>query len=196
MNIHSKNTKYFLSRWLKLLIDPKKEWDLIAQEINTVKSIFISFAFPVIAVCSLLSFAGSLIHTGSLSIGISQLAVSFLSLNLAFFVAGKLIKLLTPNFQLEIKSETIYQLIIYSGSIFCLFHGLAKLFPTYSFLNQICLVFELYFIRILWLGISPLLLISENKKPGFTIMASLLILVLPLIFERMFSIIFKLPVTI
>lgn len=196
MNIHPKNIKYFLSRWLKLLIDPKKEWNLITQEVDTAKSIFISFAFPVIAICSLLSFAGGFIYTGSLSIGISQLAVSFLSLHLAFFVAGKLIKLLAPNFQLEIKYETIYQLIIYSGSIFCLFHCLAKLFPTYSFLNQICLVFELYFIRILWLGISPLLPISENKKPGFTIMASLLILVLPLIFERMFSIIFKLPVTI
>lgn len=196
MNSHAKNIKYFLSRWIKLLIDPKKEWDTIAQEIITVKSIFISFAFPVIAVCSLLSFAGGLIHTRSLSIGISQLAVSFLSLHLAFFIAEKLIKLLAPNFQLKIKSETIYQLIIYSGSIFCLFHGLAKLFPTYSFLNQICLVFELYFIRVLWLGISPLLSISENKKPGFTIMASLLILVLPLIFERMFSIIFKLPITI
>jgi len=196
MNIHSKNIKHFLSKWLKLIIDPKKEWDLIAQETNTVKSLFISFAFPVISVCSLLSFAGGFIYTGSLSVGISQLVVSFLSLHLAFFTAGKLIKLLAPNFQLDIKSKTIYQLIIYSGSIFCLFHGLAKLFPTYSFLNQICLVLELYFIRILWLGISPLLPIPENKKPSFTIMASLLILILPLIFERMFSIIFKLPVTI
>ncbi|MFA9372002.1 MAG: YIP1 family protein [Labilibaculum antarcticum] len=196
MNFRPKNIKHSLSRWLNLLIDPKKEWDIIAQELNTVRSIFIRFAFPVITVCSLLAFAGGLIHTGSLSIGISQLAVSFLSLNLAFFVAGKMIKLLAPNFQLEIKSETIYQLIIYSGSIFCLFHSLAKLFPNYSFLNQICLVFELYFIRVLWLGIPPLLTLSENKKPGFTIMASLLILVLPLIFERMFSIIFKLPVTI
>lgn len=196
MNIHAKNIKHSFTRWFKLLIDPKREWEIIAQEQTTVKSIFISFAFPVIAVCSLLSFSGGLIHTKSLSIASSQFAVSFLSLNLAFYSAGKLIKLLAPNFQLEIKPATIYQLIIFSGSIFCMFHGLSKLFSTYSFLNQICLVFELYFIRILWLGISPLIPIAENKKAGFTIMGSLLILVLPLLFERMFSIIFKLPVTI
>jgi hypothetical protein len=196
MKFQAKNIKYSLSRWLSLLLDPKKEWETIAQEVNTVKSIFINFAFPIIAICSLLSFTGSLIHTGSLRISISQLAVSFLSLYLAFFAAGKMIKLLAPNFRLEIKYLTIYQLIIYSGSIFCLFHGLAKLFTSDSLLNQISLVFELYFIRVLWLGLSPLLTISENKKPGFIITASLLILVLPLIFERMFSIIFRLPVTI
>ncbi len=196
MKFQAKNIKNSFSRWLNLLLDPKKEWEIIAQEVNTVKSIFINFAFPIIAICSLLSFTGSLIHTGSLRISISQLAVSFLSLYLAFFAAGKMIKLLAPNFILEIKYVTIYQLIIYSGSIFCLFHGLAKLFTSDSLLNQISLVFELYFIRVLWLGLSPLLTISENKKPGFIITASLLILVLPLIFERMFSIIFRLPVTI
>lgn len=196
MNFQAKDIKHSLQRWLNLVMDPKKEWETIAQEVKTVKSIFIYFAFPVIAICSLLSFTGSFIHTGSLRIGIFQLIVSFFSLNLAFFAVGKMIKLLAPNFQLEMKSTTIYQLVIYSGSIFCLFHGFAKLFPTYSFLNQICLVFELYFIRVLWLGIPLLLPISKNKKPGFTIMASLLILVLPLIFERMFSIIFRLPVTI
>lgn len=161
-----------------------------------MKSIFIHFAFLVIAVCSLISSIGALIHTENLSIGISQFIVSFISLNLGFLTTGKMIELLAPNFQLQIKPSSIYQLIVYSGAVFCLFHSLAKLFSPYSFLNQICLVFELYFIRVLWLGISPLLPIAENKKPGFTIVASLLILVLPLIFERMFSVIFKLPVTI
>ncbi|PKQ65133.1 hypothetical protein BZG02_04715 [Labilibaculum filiforme] len=184
------------SRWQHLLLDPKKEWKAIAQEKTNMKSIFIQFAFPVVAICSLLSFIGVLIHTGSISNSISQLVVSFISLNLGFYTVGKMIELLAPNFQLQIKLSTIYQLIIYSGAVFCLFHGLAKLFSPYSFLNQICLVFELYFIRVLWLGISQLLNISENKKPGFTIVVSLLILVLPLIFERMFSVIFKLPVTI
>lgn len=196
MNFRTKNTMYSFTRWFNLLIEPKKEWEIIAQETSTVKSIFIRFAFPVITFCSLLSFAGVFIHTDNINTAISQLAVSFISLNLGFYIAGKMIMLLAPNFQLKIKYETIYQLIIYGGSIFCLFHCMAKLFSTHSFLNQICLVFELYFIRVLWLGISSLLSISENKRPGFTIMASLLILVLPIIFERMFSIIFKLPVTI
>ncbi|MDQ1771330.1 DUF1282 domain-containing protein [Labilibaculum sp. A4] len=196
MNFRIQNTIYSFSRWLNLLIEPKKEWEAIALETPNVKSIFIYFAFPVIAVSSLLSSIGAFIHTGSLSIGISQFVVSFISLNLGFLTAGKMIELLAPNFQLQIKTSTIYQLIVYSGAVFCLFHSFAKLFSPYSFLNQICLVFELYFIRVLWLGISPLLPIAENKKPGFTIVACLLILVLPLIFERMFSVIFTLPVTI
>ncbi len=196
MIFRSKNILNSFTRWLNLLISPAIEWEVIAKETYRVQSIFITFLFPVTAICSAISFAGALIHSGSLLIGISQFFISFLSLNLGFYASGKMIKLMAPNFQLQIKSESIYPLIIYSGAIFCLFHSLAKLFTPYSFLNQISLVFELYFIRVLWLGISPLLPISQNKKAGFTIMVSLLILILPLLFERMFSIIFKLPVTI
>lgn len=196
MNFLIKNTIHSFTRWLNLLIMPEKEWEIIAQEKSTVKSIFIRFAFPIITFCSLLSFIGVFIHTNNLGNAISQLLVSFISLNLGLYITGKMVMLLAPNFQLKIKYETIYQLIIYGGSIFCLFHSTAKLFHTNSFLDQMCLVFELYFIRVLWLGISPLFLISKNKKTSFTIMASLLILILPIIFERMFSIIFKLPITI
>ena len=75
MNFRIQNTIYSFSRWLNLLIEPKKEWEAIALETPNVKSIFIYFAFPVIAVSSLLSSIGAFIHTGSLSIGISQFVV-------------------------------------------------------------------------------------------------------------------------
>jgi hypothetical protein len=196
MVFRSKNILNSFSRWFNLLVSPEIEWSVIAKESKRVQSIFITFLFPITIVCSLITFAGFLIHNQSISNSIARFFVSFLSLNLGFYASGKMIKLLAPNFQLQVKMETIYPLIIYSGAIFCLFHSLAKLFTPNSFLEQFSLVFQLYFIRVLWLGISPMLPISKNKKSGFTIMASLLILILPLVFERMFSIIFKLPITI
>ena len=196
MKYRSQTIIHSFSRLLNLFIIPKKEWNAIAQEETSVKSLFLYFAIPLIAACSIISFFGVLIHTKSIGVSISQLFVSFFSLIVGLFFAAKIIILLAPNFQLTIKPYIIFQLIIYSGAAFCVFHGIAKLFSPYSFLNQICLLCELYFIRILWIGTTPLLPIAENKKPGFTIMASLLVLVLPLIFDRMFSILFKLPVTI
>lgn len=196
MTLRPNTIAHSFTRFINLIIRTKKEWELIAQEEKSTKSLFISFAIPIILFCSAFAFTGAYIHSKNLTTGIAQFFVSFLSLNLGLYSAAKIIILLSPNFQLQIKAETIFKLVIYSGIVFCLFHGLSKLFNSYSFLNQICLLCELYFIRVLWLGTSPLLPIAENKKPGFTIMASLLILVLPLIFERMFSILFKLPVTI
>ncbi len=196
MKYRSQSIAHSFSRLLNLFIIPKREWNAIAQEETSIRSLFFSFTVPVIVLCSIVSFFGVLIHTKSISISLSQLFVSFLSLNLGLFFAAKIIILLTPNFQLKIKPYIIFQLIIYSGAAFCVFHGIAKLFSPNSFLNDICSLFGLYFIRILWIGTTPLLPIAENKKPGFTIMASLLVLVLPLICYRMFSIIFKLPVTI
>ena len=196
MSYRSRNIINSFFRFRNLLFLPKKEWERVAHEHSQIKELFLRFAFPIITLCSLIAFAGMMIHKQGLGIGISQFFVAFLSFNLGIYSAAKIIELLAPNFQIQIKSEIIFQLVIYSASIFCLFHGIAKLFSPYSFLNQISLILELYFIRILWLGTAPLLPLSESKRPGFTIMASLLILVLPLIFERMFSIIFRLPVTI
>jgi len=183
-------------RMQNLLVNPKKEWERIAIENLKIKQIFLKFAFSLVVFCSLISFIGVMIRQRSIGVGISMFFVSLLSLLAGIYTAAKFVDWLTPNFQLKIKSEIIFQLVIYSASIFCLFHASSKLFTTYSFLRQIILLAELYFIRILWIGTGLLLSVTDNKRPGFTIMASLLIIVLPLIFERMFSILFKLPITI
>ncbi|RUT78518.1 hypothetical protein [Ancylomarina longa] len=179
-----------------LLFTPQKEWERIAAENLGIKQIFLKFTFPLITICSLISFTGVLIRQQGIGIGVSMFFVSLFSLLAGIYTSAKFIEWLLPNFQLQIQSEIIFQLVIYSASIFCLFHGASKLFATYSFLRQICLLTELYFIRVLWIGTGSLLSIPNNKRPGFTIMSSILVIVLPLIFERMFSILFKLPITI
>ncbi|MGQ1910234.1 hypothetical protein ACT3CE_10625 [Marinifilum sp. RC60d5] len=190
MNYNSKNLLSSFFRLRNLLLTPKSEWERIAHEKLRPEKLFLNFAFPVIAISSIISAVGIFIHTHDIVSTLSRFFVEFLSLNIGLFVAARIIILLTPNFQLKIASGIIFKLVLYSASVFCIFHGLANLFSPYSFLNQICLLSELYFIRILWLGTTPLLPIADNKRPGFTFTASLLILALPLIFERMFSILF------
>ncbi len=196
MKYNSKSVLNSLFRTRNLALTPKREWERIATENSSTKELFRNFSFPVIALCAIIAAGGTYIHTKDVLIAGSKLFVDFLALNLGLYCAAKLIVLLTPNFQLQINENVIFKLVIYSASIFCVFHGLAQLFTPFSFLNQICLLLELYFIRILWLGTASILPIANNKRPGFTVMASLLILVLPLIFERMFSILFRLPLTI
>jgi hypothetical protein len=196
MEYNSKSVLNSLFRTRNLLLTPKREWERIAPENSLTKELFRNFAFPVIAICAIIAAGGTYIHTKDAIVAGSKLFVDFLALNLGLYCAAKLIILLSPNFQLDIKTDVVFKLVIYSASIFCVFHGIAQLFTPFSFLNQICLLLELYFIRILWLGTVSILPITNNKRPGFTVMASLLILVLPLIFERMFSILFRLPLTI
>ncbi|NOU61036.1 hypothetical protein [Marinifilum caeruleilacunae] len=196
MEYNSKGVLNSLFRTRNLLLTPKREWERIAPESSTTKELFRNFAFPVIAICAIIAAGGTYIHTKEVWVSVAKFFVDFLALNLGLFCAAKLIVLLSPNFQLSIKAEVVFKLVIYSASVFCIFHGIAQLFSPFSFLNQICLLLELYFIRILWLGTSSILPIANNKRPGFTVMASLLILVLPLIFERLFSILFRFPLTI
>lgn len=196
MEYNSKGVLNSLFRTRNLLLTPKREWERIAPEDSSTKELFRNFAFPVMAICALIASGGNYIHNKEILVAVSKFFVDFLAFNLGLYSAAKLIILLSPNFQISIKPELIFKLVIYSASAFCIFHGIAQLFGSASFLNQICLLLELYFIRILWLGTSSILPIANSKRPGFTVMASLLILVLPLIFERLFSILFRLPLTI
>ncbi|WP_421920527.1 hypothetical protein [Marinifilum sp.] len=196
MEYNSKGVLNSFFRTLNLLLTPKREWERIALESNTTKELFRSFAFPLIAFCAIIAASGTYIYSKELWVAVVKLFVDFMALNLGLYCAAKLTILISPNFQLVIKSELVFKLVIYSASAFCIFHGLAQLFSPFSFLNQICLLFEMYFIRILWLGTLSILSIANNKRPGFVVMASLLILVLPLLFERLFSILFRFPLTI
>ena len=196
MAYNSRSALNSVFRLRNLLFTTKSEWERITPENTPTKELFLNFAFPIVVLCSIIAGFGTWIHEESIALAIARVLVDFLAMNIGFFCAAKIIILLLPNFQLAIDDDIIFKLVIYSASVFCLFHGIAHLFSPDSFLNQMSLLMELYFIRILWLGTSPLLPIAENKRPGFTVMASLLILVIPLIFERMFSILFRLPLSI
>lgn len=196
MKYNSKSVLNSIFRTRNLLLSTKNEWERIASETSIINDLFRNFAFPVTFLCAIIASIGTYIHSQDAIIALSKLFVDIFALNLGIYGAAKLILLLSPSFQLSIKDDLVFTLVVYSSSIFCVFHGIAQLFSPYSFLNQISLLLELYFIRILWIGTESLLPINNSKRPGFIVMASLLILVIPLIFERMFSILFRLPLTI
>jgi hypothetical protein len=196
MRYNSKSVLNSFFRIRNILFTPQQEWARVAHEDVNTRELFFNYTLPIVFCCALIEGIGFSIHKDSIALGIIQFFVAFGALNAGIYSAVRILEFLSPNFQLQIKRENLFKLVIYSASVFCIFHATAKLFSPYSFLNQLCLILELYFIRVLWLGINPLIPIASSKRAGYTIIASLLILVLPILFERMFSILFKLPITI
>ena len=174
-----------------LIIDPVKTWEKQSSNDKTIRELFYRYLLVIIFCSSLFVFIGVIIQTESLSQAIAQFVIVFISLLLGIYFSAKLLVITAPNFINEVCVRQIFKWTIYSASVFVLFHGLAQLFTPYSFLNQICLLMELYFIRLLWLGHKQMRAVSDNKRLGYISLAGLFILVFPLICERIFLVVFQ-----
>jgi len=180
-----------LSLFGKLMTDPVKTWEKLSLKEESVKGVFLNYFLIIVFCSSLFAFSGVFIHTGRISLAIAQFINVFISLVVGLSFAAKLLVLTAPNFMTEVSAGKIFKWTIYSASAFVFFHGLSQLFASHSFLSQICLLFELYSIRLLWLGLGEILSVSDSKKIGYVFLAGVFMLVLPLICERIFSVIFQ-----
>ncbi|MCZ4694399.1 hypothetical protein DWB61_04135 [Ancylomarina euxinus] len=174
-----------------LLFDPVRTWEKLSLKEELISDLLYKFLSIIVFCSSLFAFIGILVQTSSMVRAIVQFIIVFVSLMVGVYFAAKLLIITAPNFMGEVKMHRIFQWTIYSSSAFVLFHGLSQLFTPYSFLNQLCLFLELYFIRLLWIGLKPVLAIPENKKLGYMFLAGMFILVLPLICERILLVLFQ-----
>ena len=180
-----------LALFVNLLIDPVKIWEKLSLKDESIHDLFYKFLSIIVFCSSLFAFAGVLIQTSNIVRAIVQFIIVFVSLILGLYFAAKLLVITAPNFMSEVQTRRIFQWTIYSASVFVLFHGLAQLFTPYSFLNQLCLFLELYFIRLLWVGLRQMLEMSENRRIGYMFLAGMFVLVLPLICERILLVVFQ-----
>jgi len=180
-----------LTRFVNLLTDPVKAWKKRSLQEESVRDLFLNFVLWFVFWCALFVFFGVWIQMGNIQLAIMQFLIVFVSLALGLFFAGKLMVLMAPNFMPKVNANRIFQWVVYSATVFAFCHGLAQLFSPYSFLNQLCLLMELYFIRLLWIGVKQMLPVHDNKRIGFVFLAGIFILVLPLISERILSVLFK-----
>ncbi|WP_372640392.1 YIP1 family protein [Ancylomarina sp.] len=174
-----------------LLIDPVTTWEKLSLKEESISDLLYKFLSIIVFCSSLFAFTGVFIQTSNIVRSIVQFIIVFFSMMIGIYFAAKLLVITAPNFMNRVQIRRIFQWTIYSASVFVLFHGLSQLFTPYSFLNQLCLFLELYFIRLLWIGLKQVLAVSENKRLGYMFLAGMFILVLPLICERILLVVFQ-----
>jgi len=180
-----------LALFWNLLTDPVKAWERRSLKEESVGDLFSNFVLWFVFWCALFVFFGVWMQVGKIPMAFFKFLITFISLTLGLFLAAKLLVIMAPNFMPKVDANRIFQWVFYSATVFAFCHGLAQLFSPYSFLNQLCLLLELYFVRLLWIGVKEMLPVPENKRIGFVFLAGIFILVLPLICERLFSIMLK-----
>ena len=156
-----------------IIAKPGEEWDKIIDEPEDTNEIFIHYAVPLIALGAITTFIGKAAMSSITGYEGFMLAISyFISTVVGLYVSAIVLSELAPSFDTIRDFKKSVKLIIYSSTPALAAAVIASLHPGLSFIG----LFGFYSLYLFWLGLPKLLDTSEDKKVGFVLVASLIII--------------------
>ncbi len=168
--------KFLWSRVFNILFHPAEEWNRVVAENSTKKAMIKSYGLPLIVITSLASLIGNALFSYYFSVSIVYVIVSaiivFIVSLFAIYLSALIVNELAPSFDAKKNIDRSFQLVIYSFTPYFLVSTIAFLVPPLRFIG----FFGLYGIVLFWKGATIILKTPEDKKAGFVVVSSLVIL--------------------
>jgi len=173
---------------IKLIItSPSTEWDKIATESNDQNEIIINYAVLLVALGAITTFIGKAsLAEYSVYEGFMLAITYFLSMIIGLYVSAVVVSELAPGFGSEKDFPTTLKLIVYSATAALVSAVIASLHPGLSFIG----LFGLYSVYLFWIGLPKLITMAEEKRIGFVLIASLVILAITFVINFILQSIF------
>ncbi|MDR1003845.1 MAG: YIP1 family protein [Prevotellaceae bacterium] len=172
-----------------LISSPPRAWEEI-RLIKDKQRVFITFVYPMIGLCGLSVFIGSLLIKGwggpqSFQYAMTQCCAIAVSLFGGYFLAAYLINELRVR-MLGRESDllSVQQFAGYSMVVLFLLHIILGLLPGF---HIIALLLQFYTVYIVWEGVKPCLSVDEPMRLRFTILISALLILCPWVIEKVFN---------
>ena len=183
------NYKELFKIALLLISSPAKAWEEIRLEEDRRK-VIAAFVYPMIALCALAVFGGSLFTNGwsgaeSFQIAMRNCCVVAVALFGGYFLASYLINALGMKmFNSSSHMPLAQQFAGYSLVVTFLVNIITGLLPEFGL---IALVLQFYIVYIVWVGADELMGIPEDQRLKYTLIASLFLMACPLGIHMIFS---------
>lgn len=171
-----------------LISSPAKAWEEIRLEDR--RAVFTSFVYPMIGLCGLSVFIGSLLTNGwsgpqSFQIAMTQCCAIAVSLFGGYFLAAYAINQMSVKmFSMPSDAPLAQQFAGYALVITFLQNIIIGVLPD---LLLISLLLQFYIVYIVWEGVGVLMLIREKSRLRFTIFSSVLLIVCPTVIQFAFN---------
>jgi len=167
-----------VERAKNIIISPKTEWDAIANEEANIQQIIVSYVIPLAFLSALASFIGyGLIGVpflgASINWGIAQALIVIFTAILSVFIAAFVVDALAPSFGSQKSLGRAVQLIAYSMTP----TWIGGIFNIYPPLSIIGVLFSLYGLYLLYMGLAPLMKTAEDKKVGYLLVSIVVLIV-------------------
>lgn len=181
------NFKYIYERTRRMLMQPEKEWDIIADEYGGLKDIFKNYLIPLAIVSSLSIFLFGFFHYSvgqTIGHGLINLLASVAGIWLAYLITREFL-----SNKLRDADNTAANLTVYSGAVFVVFHSLGIAFGN-GILGQLFTLSSFIFIRTLYTGIRRIDKLPNGQQTNLLVITALSIICIPVIIAQVLTIIF------
>lgn len=182
------NFKQIYHRSRALIFQPVTFWPELASEEQARKKLVLDYLIPFSLLVGISSLLGTLFQEGiedSFSIAYLILtgAISFLIIFLEVYLSGWLITEIALSFDPGIKSNSIFNLVIYSHIPFFLTLAISLLIPQLLFINLL----GMYSFYLFWTGIESFTRMKDDRKTVFLILSILVMILMYLLLTVIFN---------
>ena len=174
---------------MQMISSPARAWEEIRLEEDRRK-VFTAFVYPMIGLCGLSVFIGSLIAKGwggpqSFQYAMTQCCAVAVSLFGGYFLAAYLINgLRVRMFAMDNDIPLTQQFAGYALVVPFLLKIIIGILPDFSI---IALLLQFYIVYVVWEGSAILMKIAEKDRLRFTILSSILLIACPAVIEFIFN---------
>ena len=178
-----------IERIKNILVNPKKEWDVIAAEEGSLQSVLMTYVLPL----SLIGAAASLIGWGLIGksygafgfnvtikgwdIGIKYGLIALVSTLVSYFVTSFIVDALAPSFGSEKNLNKSAQFVGYSSTP-SLIGGIAAILPSIAWLGMLLGLYGLY---LMYLGLGPMKKTPDDKRVVYLIVTIVVLIGISLV---------------
>lgn len=173
---------------MKLISSPAKAWEEIYIEDR--RKVYMAFVYPMIGLCGLSVFIGSLLANGwggpqSFQIAMTDCCAVAVALFGGYFLAAYAINEMgTRMFGMPTRILLIQQFAGYALVVPFLLQVVIGLLPD---LRIVAWLLQFYIVYIVWEGVPVMMKIEEKQRLKFTLLASLLLVLCPTVIQFVFN---------
>lgn len=175
--------KNILEILILLLVQPAKAWKIIKDRTETHEEFLSHFIYPLLGIAALCAFVGKLLGNGESNIqnSLKSATVVLTSLFAGYHLASFLVKQASTRwFKLEGDIKYYQRFVGYSMGITFVINAFLELMPDLFFIR----IANLAVFYIMWSAVEIFVEIEESKRVRFASMATVFILISPLIIEK------------
>ncbi len=190
------NTNAMINRIKKIIISPATEWDKIKDEVTVNQDLILKYVLPLTILSGIATFIKyaffgiktPFLGTITFPIGTSivQGIISTLAPILGVIIAAFIINMLAESFNSKKDLNRAFKLVVYSFTPALV----AGIISSISFYLSWIVIFGLYGIYLLWIGIDKMMETPEDKKLIYIIVSILVIIVTVIIVSIILGTIF------
>lgn len=181
--------KLLLHKTVRMVTHTAMAWKYIARN-GTYKEMMNGFLLPLIAMACVVTLVGKIIGSGFESQSVYPAVIRMIDVSLtlyfSYIISVFVVSKIAPRFTVmpDVADDRTKLFVGYSMVVILVLEICLGLFPNFRIIGWIA---QFYTVKIVWDGATIMLRIPEERRLGFTMAVSIIIIFLPMILHRIVS---------